>query len=536
VASVIRDPGGRKRIQFVAGDGSRRTIRLGKIERRHAEAIRIKVELLQSAAAMNQPLDRPTSEWVASIDDALHAKLASVGLVKPRLGRSLSAWLSTFMESRADLKPESRRKLEQTRSKLLEHFGEHRQLHEITSEAAVAWRDSLKAKGLSVAAVKTHVGNAKTIFAEAVRREILPQSPFVELKGGVTPTRNTRYVTPDETERVLAACPDAEWRLLIGLARLAGLRTPSETNLLTWADVDWDRARLRVRSPKTERHAGHEARWVPICPRLMELLQERFEAASEGDERLVTIKGAGARRRKIVAIVERAGVQMWEATWQTLRRSCEIEWAQTYPQFAVSRWIGHSITVSGRHYANAVPDELFDRVAGLKAAQNAAQYPAESVRSGAQRDGEAVAAETRKPAQSGAMRESAKTRMTSGKWSRGESNPRARAVSPENPREFRGACSARRSAQRTGPEGRPPARQGARQRGGPRRRWFARVPERRPRRDRAAGPRPRPRRGGVGDGARGGPAGDRGDGGGGGVSGRRLDRAGAPACADLQIT
>lgn len=35
----------------------------------------------------------------------------------------------------------------------------------------------------------------------------------------------------------------------------------------------------------------------------------------------------------------------------------------TFPQFAVSRWIGHSITISGKHYANAVPDELFERAA-----------------------------------------------------------------------------------------------------------------------------------------------------------------------------
>ena len=37
-----------------------------------------------------------------------------------------------------------------------------------------------------------------------------------------------------------------------------------------------------------------------------------------------------------------------------------------YPQFAVSRWIGHSITVSGKHYASLVPDELFDRAGGVR--------------------------------------------------------------------------------------------------------------------------------------------------------------------------
>jgi len=44
----------------------------------------------------------------------------------------------------------------------------------------------------------------------------------------------------------------------------------------------------------------------------------------------------------------------------------------TFPQYAVSKWIGHSIQVSGRHYANSVPDELFE-----KAAQKAAQQPSE---------------------------------------------------------------------------------------------------------------------------------------------------------------
>ena len=37
-------------------------------------------------------------------------------------------------------------------------------------------------------------------------------------------------------------------------------------------------------------------------------------------------------------------------------------------------WIGHSITVSGKHYANAGPDELFEKVTTWKqAAQNPAQ-------------------------------------------------------------------------------------------------------------------------------------------------------------------
>jgi hypothetical protein len=36
----------------------------------------------------------------------------------------------------------------------------------------------------------------------------------------------------------------------------------------------------------------------------------------------------------------------------------------TFPQYAVSKWIGHSTTVSGRHYANDVPDEMFEKASG----------------------------------------------------------------------------------------------------------------------------------------------------------------------------
>ena len=36
-----------------------------------------------------------------------------------------------------------------------------------------------------------------------------------------------------------------------------------------------------------------------------------------------------------------------------------------FPQYAVSKWIGHSITISGRHYANDVPDELLDKASDI---------------------------------------------------------------------------------------------------------------------------------------------------------------------------
>ena len=375
MASITSLPDGKKRVQFVAPGRNRKTIHLGKVDKRYAESVRVRVEALVGAQLRSEPIDRETSEWLGSIDDWLHGKLAAVGLTKGRQCRTLGEWMEMFMGSRAGLKPESKRKLEQTRTKLEACFGKDRPLQQISAEDASRWRAGLGKHGLSEAAVKTHTGNAKTMFKELVHREVLLRSPFAHLQGGVTPTKNSRYVTPEEIEAVIAAAPDAEWRLLIGLARYAGLRTPSETSLLTWDDIDWEAGLMRVRSPKTERHAGHEQRTVPIVPRLMELIRERRAECDDEDDQLVTIQSAGGRRRKMVAMIEAAGVEPWDQTWQTLRRSREVEWMnEGIAPYLVCKWLGHTLSVSARHYTIAVPDEVLSKVTGRKVTQNVTQH------------------------------------------------------------------------------------------------------------------------------------------------------------------
>jgi integrase len=55
------------------------------------------------------------------------------------------------------------------------------------------------------------------------------------------------FVSRDETEKVIDAAPDAEWRLIIALSRYGGLRCPSEHLGLTLDDVDWEHGRVWYR-------------------------------------------------------------------------------------------------------------------------------------------------------------------------------------------------------------------------------------------------------------------------------------------------
>lgn len=107
---------------------------------------------------------------------------------------------------------------------------------------------------------------------------------------------------------------------------------------------------------------AHERRTVALTPKLVEILQEAFAAAPEGQHTVLPEIGNNEySRRQLLSAVKPVGVEPGEDLFRTLRSSCEREWAMTFPQFAVSKWIGHSIQVSGKHYPNHVPDEHFDR-------------------------------------------------------------------------------------------------------------------------------------------------------------------------------
>ena len=103
-----------------------------------------------------------------------------------------------------------------------------------------------------------------------------------------------------------------------------------------------------------------------------------------------------------------------------------------FQQYAVSKWLGHSIQVSGKHYANDVPDELFEKAANTaetKAVQNAVQQESEPARKLPQTGKDESEKDEDNPTNCEELRLPASRCEQLGKWSRGESNPRAETVS-----------------------------------------------------------------------------------------------------------
>jgi len=361
MASVSTDKNGLRRIQFVNTDGHRKAIYLGKVPIKTANEIRLKVEALNSAKGSGLSFDNETAGWIAKIGDELASKLAAVGLIPERVPTeyaTLGGFLSEYIATRTDVKPNTKRNLIQSRRYLVAFYGEGRDIRSIRQADADRFGFDMKGKYAEATAARV-IKHARQFFTAANRAGLVPADPFAKVKAGSMENRDRMFfVTVEATEKLIEAAPDHQWRLLIALSRYGGLRTPSEPLALTWADVDWEKNKVLIRSPKT----GN--RWLPLFPELRPHLEEAFDRAEAGDVYALTkTRDAGSNfRTTFEKIIYRAGLLPWEKPFQNMRASRETELAADYPLHVVTEWIGNSAPVAAKHYLS-VTDADFDRAA-----------------------------------------------------------------------------------------------------------------------------------------------------------------------------
>jgi len=236
--------------------------------------------------------------------------------------------------------------------------------------------------------IRRHVGRARQLFKAAIRRQLVRgANPLDGMAATVRADKARLYfVTRNVAEKVLDACPDAQWRLLFALSRYGGLRCPSEHLALKWSDVDWERNRLRVPSTKTEHHEGKESRIIPIFPELRHFLLQVFDEAEPGTEHVITRDRAGAcnnLRTQLGRIIRKAGLEVWPKPWHNLRSTRQTELAERYSIHVVWQWIGNSRAVAQEHYLQVTDTHFIEAAAEpenqrQQAAHNPAQSAAES--------------------------------------------------------------------------------------------------------------------------------------------------------------
>ncbi|MBI1348986.1 tyrosine-type recombinase/integrase [bacterium] len=379
MASITSQKNGCRILQYIAQDRKRRTIRLGKMPAKQADQIRRMVEALVASQITGFAPDDEVSRWVARLDDYLAGKLSEVGLIPRRESLRLGPYLDSYITSRSDVKPGTRSMYLQTRNALVTFFTTDKPLREITPGDADEWVLWMMRQEWAPNTCRKRSAIAKLFFNAALRKKLISESPFRDLKGTVRPNSDRlKFISVADIRRVIDQSPDPEWQLIIALARFGGLRTPSETLTLRWEDVNWAENRLTIWSPKTAHHAGKECRVIPLFPELRPFLEAAFHAAPDGAVYVVErVRSRSANlRTQMLRMIRRAGLEPWTRPFHNLRASCETDLANRFPAHVVAKWLGNSVQVAAAHYLQ-VTDEHF-RAASTDggALQNALQQVA----------------------------------------------------------------------------------------------------------------------------------------------------------------
>jgi len=377
MASVNKDSKG-WRIEFTLPGQRRKPLRLGKkTSEKAAREIGRHIERIVESKKLGLPLAADSDAWVSGLPEKYRRKLMDLGLVANagrRHSRSLGEFLDDYVQGRTDVKPGTLANIKVARRWLEMYFGTDRDMVTITLGDADAYRVWLRTKQAENT-VRRLCSRAKQFFRAALRQKLITENPFGDMKKlavGASPKRRIKIIDRAKSERVLRACPDAEWRVIFALARFGGLRCPSELVPLRWHDVDWAGGKVTVTCVKTEHCEGHETRVIPLFPELEKELRAWRSAAPADCEWIIgrTRSSKTNLRTQLSRIIEAAGIKPWPKLFQNLRSSRETELMQDHPIHVVCAWMGNTPTVAAKHYLH-VTDEDYRKARGGKPGRQA---------------------------------------------------------------------------------------------------------------------------------------------------------------------
>ena len=371
MASVHRKPNGTYEIRFFVGE-DRRSFYPGKsATKKNAEAIGLKLDRLAFAAIQGETPPPSVSDWLVTLPNRQHDKLASWGLVQRRTRPEdmekvlLGDWVDKYIR-RGSRKESTNDQLEHVATNLKTHFGDDKPITEITAADAEDFRIWLLTKGnmrskqddksLAINTVRRRLGRCREIFNLAVKREIIAVNPFADEAVTVGGNPDRQFFVPAEwIERCIKVANCEDWRIMLAFARYAGMRS-HETRLQRWSDIDIPNRKMTVRSEKNP-----PKRVCPIFPELLPHIMRAREMAPEGAELIVTRYNASdGIYETFKKIVDRAGLEPWPKLIQNLRATRETELIAEYPIKDVASWLGNSAPVAMKHYAMTMKDS-FDR-------------------------------------------------------------------------------------------------------------------------------------------------------------------------------
>jgi integrase len=302
------------------------------------------------------PVDKRTLVWIETAPDIIREKLADRGLIHvPPKQTCLELWSAYLAENTKDLKKSTLDIYILAQRRFFEFFDKDKPISTLKPNDIYDWKRYLNDDYLAESTVAATFAKTKAVFNWAVKKGWLGISPLYGIGGGsYENSENDRFIEVEEYHKLLEACPCQEWRVIITLARIGGLRCPSEVLRLRWDAIDWHKNHFKVVSPKLEHHKGKGWRYVPLFPEIKREL-EALRLTYQGEEPELVINRYCCDteqnlRTQFARIVKVAGVEKIPRPFDNMRASRATEIYAEFGEKIEEAWIGHSNKIALEHY------------------------------------------------------------------------------------------------------------------------------------------------------------------------------------------
>ncbi|MBW7989800.1 MAG: hypothetical protein FVQ84_07280 [Planctomycetes bacterium] len=206
-------------VQLSPGENyNRPKIALGRVSRKEAGTARTNIENLIASKKTGAVIASTTQKWLSGIPDSLRDRLEKLELADPRIGKeryTAKQWTENYISMRENdktTKADTIRKLENV-ARRLSAFFKTEKLDEISVYDAKMFKGYLLGTvGLSENTARKHISISRQFFNAAIDKRLITENPFKGQPVTIRPNE-TRFffITPEMAQKVLEACPDAQY-------------------------------------------------------------------------------------------------------------------------------------------------------------------------------------------------------------------------------------------------------------------------------------------------------------------------------------
>ncbi|MFM8214288.1 MAG: tyrosine-type recombinase/integrase, partial [Pirellula sp.] len=222
-----------------------------------------------AARILGNAIDRDDARWLSE-SPTIREKLARLNLISSgkiavdRKSMTMEEFLDDYSERQGkSRKPATVAVWKQVVANLKEFMPAGIKINQITAGHAKEFHEKLKARGMATTTIHKRIQFARQFMHDAVDWKIIDENPFSKVRTQRSTVKVNEFVPREVVDKLMKKA-NPVWKVILGLSRYGGLRTPSETLSLRWEDIDWEMNRMSIPEPKVEHHEGRGIRSCPI--------------------------------------------------------------------------------------------------------------------------------------------------------------------------------------------------------------------------------------------------------------------------------